>query len=440
MDVLRQTVVSAATLAVNLGCRSSRSRRLEEGPWIVYSLVMVEACLYTWSCRPEPLSVMFTEGHAFLVRAGMAAAYPKAFPVIVWNLLYTCICAYVGGATCFQEFGQTVLTNQIGITVAVLLLSCFAARVVESEARRDVKNTELQAQSSGLWRLLDMFCDVVVPLDGGLRISDAAVRFSAMMTLQGKGSEGMRLQDFMPELEDQQRFEEATMADMAEALNSDAALPRALHVKLRDSLGNIIQTELFCVAVPAQVRKGCIVGIREFSDSSPISECMRFPRAQRRRAHEHPPASGSSGCASDSGSEVSGSSGAEQAADAPSLRRPWVPTSGLGVELALVQIMQLCVEPGDLDATEARACCPFHRRVEQFTESLRSFAEMPCVPDFRPKEAVWQCHECGFLADLKAPRRARERSVWSHRCFACEAQMTFEMTVSAAPRSVVLPL
>lgn len=53
----------------------------------------------------------------------------------------------------------------------------------------------LRGESSGLWGLLDVVCDVVVPLDERLQIHDVSERFSALVTMQGGSMQGAQLQD-----------------------------------------------------------------------------------------------------------------------------------------------------------------------------------------------------------------------------------------------------
>lgn len=55
--------------------------------------------------------------------------------------------------------------------------------------------------------------------------------------------------------EDRDAFEK--FASSAELSSAEAVLPRALHVKFRDSLGNLMRVELFCVSFQNSACRGC---------------------------------------------------------------------------------------------------------------------------------------------------------------------------------------
>lgn len=96
----------------------------------------------------------------------------------------------------------------------------------------------------------------------------------------------------MPSLGDRAAFERCVRAHGDEASGITGTMPRALHVRLRDSLGNHIRVELFCVTVQSLVQRRFFVGIREFSDHTPLPECCG---AGHQDLHRVTPGAGVSG-------------------------------------------------------------------------------------------------------------------------------------------------
>lgn len=387
-----------------------------------YSTLMGFACALMFFAVPVSENVFVTEGMLLVTRICLSVRYHRTHVVLFWNLVFI----IVGGHRMYSALGLPflciVVSYQTWNFVAVVLLSYWAAEDTGADVRRQVEALALQDESCGLWTLLDLVCDVVVPLDAALRITEKAPRFGAMVTLQGRSVEGMRLQDFMPRADDRQAFERCAQA---EAEGEDIALPRALQVKFRDGLGNILDVELFFVQFWTLGHRRSFVGVRELGDASPPQECRRFPgaRQRRRRRCASPLAS------SDDAASSCSSASSEGLADAGA-GRALAPTSDMGVELALVHLMRLCSvgappreQPLYGADTDGR-CCPFHLRVCCLQSRLCSLAGMHCAPEFAPK-AAGQCRACGFLAAGPGGRGARAV------CFACEAEV--ELRPPAAP-------
>lgn len=69
--------------------------------------------------------------------------------------------------------------------------------------------------------------------------------------------------------------------------------------RLKDSLGNLLRVELFCVTFKTPAQRRFFVGIREFSDQSPIAECRHIPRCRPRRRRARSDSGSSDGNSSD---------------------------------------------------------------------------------------------------------------------------------------------
>jgi len=300
-------------------------------------------------------------------------------------------------------------------------------------------------------------CDVVVSLDGELKIIGSAARLSALVMLQERNFEGSCLHDLMPQAEDREAFTRC----MASPAHGEGSVPRAVHSRFRDCFGNLIHVELFCVRVPQQVGVRCFVGIREFSDSAPLPECRTFTRARgsRRRPRMRgaasssgakqrpssdpthsvpelcrdtdssdsdsarsgsddkpsslgsPPSPTSSGEAPDHrehDDDARGGSGTSQLSRGASVA---LKTSEQAIHLAVVRLMRML----SLPSPKKHDCCPFHSRISWLKSSLRSLGDRQCVPRFGSTRAA-QCGMCGMLADSDAAKLCRDVS-----CFACGA-------------------
>lgn len=453
--------------------------RIAKGrPGMIFAFLNAELCLSLYNSRRSPIAMLITESGFLLTRAAYSAIYPKAVPVLWWNLLYSIIGAYAALETFNRtEFACMVILYQTQNTIAILLLCAYAARVAEANIRRDVEASVLRGESAGLCSLLDMVCDVVISLDRDLKIVDTARRFAAMVTLQGASVEGSRLQDFMPAAEDRQVFEKHAHAHAEGSVDGSGA-PRAMQVKLRDSLGNLIRVELFCVAFQSPVRRSFFVGIKEMSESLPIPECRPFHARSRRRARTPhrargtaatPPRAGTGGFQRDTSASSSGSESSARSAStgSGSLRgeaaargrrsrsRPHgteaaaplaiegassdlsnlEPTSDVGIEMALVRLMRLCVLSTDGAGTDATMtstgssagdCCPFHRRVRRLRERLHKFRGMACAPQFNASFLA-QCLKCGLLVG-GAPADSGQL-----HCFACETAVDHQRAIVERP-------
>lgn len=205
-----QTVVSVVVLFVltvgNVCLPSEVARR----PAFVYSFMMLVTTLHTALVKPNIVSAFLTGGLALFVRTWMSLRYHRL--ALVFALVFACNLVYLVMviytlSTAFPDSARFLITCEIWILVLAVVASAAAARAMRGDIGREVEADILRGESSGLWNLLDLVCDVVVPLDDQLRLKDAAPRFAAMVMSQGRNIEGMRLHGFMPSEEDQQAFE-----------------------------------------------------------------------------------------------------------------------------------------------------------------------------------------------------------------------------------------
>jgi len=266
----------------------------------------------------------------------------------------------------------------------------------------------LEGQSRALTRLLNLMCDIVVELDRDLCLVEDSQHLSAFLTLGGRTTslKGSKLQEFMAAEEDKQHFEQRLLGPMESESVSEAhseLLPGALPVKMRDSMGNILNMELFYTPCDILGQRRFFLGLREQADE-PISQLPNFVRRQRRRSRSRR-AVRAAGLARDSSAEQSSSvessqseqdleSEGSETGDSDVLQRVqlldprWQPVGEKGRILALLRALQKCnvrVKP--------TRCCPWHAAVASMKEVLSKFAGYQCVNDFTVA-GNWQCACC----------------------------------------------
>jgi len=324
-----------------------------------------------------------------------------------------------------------------------LLMSVISARAATSRVREEVETAALRNESSGLWHLLDLVCDVVLPLDDQLRIMDKSARFSAMVMMQGKDVQGTCLQDFMSDEEDREAFERCATSRFSSL--AEETVPRATHVKLRDTWGNQIRVELFCVQVQQLLGTRHFVGIREFSDTAQLPEVKHILARGRGRRRQQamraargapcsegatPPASPDDGPGppTEGSSDVSSSSEVlEQPPEGPQTLPPMCralqETTPEAIQMVMARLIQMVhIQPPSGTGAVVRCksgessegCCPLHARIAFIHRCVRKLSRRPCVRNLKEVDRL-QCELCGLLSEPSAAARTQ--------CFACHSDL-----------------
>jgi len=149
-------------------------------------------------------------------------------------------------------FGSLVV---LGFKILVIL---FVQQTIGDGIRGEVEAKQERKYRTALMSLLSSMCDAVVELDCQRRIVDHASALSHLL-LHGPGRSlrGSTLNDFMPEEQDQQRFDSSL---------EDPNTPM-LHVVLRDCLGNKIPMHVFHIAFrSSDDTQHYLVGLTEAAD------------------------------------------------------------------------------------------------------------------------------------------------------------------------------
>ncbi|CAK0796638.1 unnamed protein product [Prorocentrum cordatum] len=155
----------------------------------------------------------------------------------------------------------------------------FLAARWETEA--DIFRTELVAARS----VLSCVCDVVVELDGDFLLQDDSPQLKDMLILNPQRSlMGTDLRSFLASQEDYHKFTSQLRRSLSgDLINREARLSSTFHVHMKDSSNAPIIVETYSVLL--HIRDGQVrylVGIREFTDTNPMSLMTESPSAARR--------------------------------------------------------------------------------------------------------------------------------------------------------------
>jgi len=390
-------------------------------PGISYSITMAAMTMIMALSHPESTAVWYLDGSIAVFRLVVSWQYQKRWHVAGWNIIYMCAAFYtIDRAQVTGEEWSLFFNAQAWYAMAVFGVASVARNTTEAEARGEAEKASLHGERSAFRNMLELVCDVVAPLDDGLRLMEETSRLSAMVTFRQKSSiKGMCIQDFMPDADDKTAFESCMASLAEEADEAHATMSRVLHSKLRDGLGNILSVELFCVLTCSILGNGYLVGIREFSDHAPA----QMTSSRRVASCSGSPAGSASTSASSN--RHNGVSTAQAGADAESehsgtsveqvqVATRFNPTSETGLQLALIRVMSR------FEVRSRASCCPYHQRLRHIEKAVKTLRAVECLPGFDTSETL-QCKNCGFLnRDVGAAGRADAKD--ETICFACQAE------------------
>lgn len=410
-------VFTGSTVIISNKPKLTRGRLL--GMW--YSFLMLISCFAVATGNANSSQFLFVESFLIPPRFMFSVAYGGTPLVAFWNAMYS-LAFLVGyersqGHTWPSQDGtwsmllQTIWQREALIFSTVVFAVYVTTEFLKTKARREIESKTLSGERSAMGELLNLVCDVVVELDGDLRIEHHAPKFAAFVTLQAhKDVQGMKLQQFMPFQEDSERFETSLRAC------TDGATG-ALHTTMRDSLSNKVQVEIFYVHFhDPDLSCHYFVGVREFTDlasPSALSPAGAFSNRSSRHKSTHPHARSSPTRPSEVGEETK--SGGSLNEDTSSLGTSLHTTSTLsatGTKGLRIPHMKQTLDPAkdmmlaDLVlhwnfCTRMTTCCPWHSSLMELKRSLRRLEGRSCSKQFGAdflKEVVYQCEACGVSA------------------------------------------
>mmetsp|Transcript_166125 Transcript_166125/g.533207 ORF Transcript_166125/g.533207 Transcript_166125/m.533207 type:complete len:556 (-) Transcript_166125:165-1832(-) len=418
-------VFTGSTVIISNKPKLTRGRLL--GMW--YSFLMLISCFAVATGNANSSQFLFVESFLIPPRFMFSVAYGGTPLCVFWNAMYS-VAFLVGyersqGHTWPSQEGtwsvllQTIWQREALIFSTVVFAVYITTEFLKNKARREIESKTLSGERSAMGELLNLVCDVVVELDGDLRIAHHAPKFAAFVTLQAhKDVQGMKLQQFMPFQEDSERFETSLRACTDDA---GRTLPGALHTTMRDSLSNKVQVEIFYVHFHDPDHSShYFVGVREFTDlasPSALSPAGAFSNRPSRHKSTHPHARSSPTWPSEVGREVGEEtkSGGSLNEDTSSLGTSSHTTSTLsatGTKGLRIPHMKPTLDPAkdmmlaDLVlhwnfCTRMTTCCPWHSSIMELKRSLRRLEGRSCSKQFGAdflKEVVYQCEACGVSA------------------------------------------
>ncbi|CAK0871580.1 unnamed protein product [Prorocentrum cordatum] len=163
-----------------------------------------------------------------------------------------------------SNMSQTVYTSADVMCCLIVILSTFAWEMTMAlHARNELEVVAKRGETTATRRLLNTFCDALFELDAGLRIADDALQLA--VSLQHGASRSLRgmLAESLMVAEDRALFREFVTTPVL----ASQSMANVLHVRMRDSLNNILRVELFHVPVDSSLTGAShLIGVREHAD------------------------------------------------------------------------------------------------------------------------------------------------------------------------------
>eukprot|EP00928_Gymnodinium_smaydae_P038736 TRINITY_DN26647_c0_g2_i2.p1 TRINITY_DN26647_c0_g2~~TRINITY_DN26647_c0_g2_i2.p1 ORF type:complete len:533 (-),score=41.48 TRINITY_DN26647_c0_g2_i2:87-1685(-) len=393
-------------------------------------MLYLGAITYTFSTTYSSMALYALSLTTLVFRVLLVLCHGSISMTFVWNSAYAALTLHmvddakaVEENACNDKIGgsltmQTTVLCELFTLSLLIGLSTWADRFHRSQ----VTATRLRGEAAASSRLLDLACDVVVPLDGDMRMSAHSKKLAALVALDETiDTKGFQLQRFMPLAEDKKRFEDVLVAACGKTKGS---LPCTTHATLRDSFGSHFSVGLYCVAF--RDINDCdrfYIGLQESRDV-PLAELKSFKRAKKRRRLLF-----SSTCR---GQDHTTSNAQSEDADSDSSE-----ASTLGMDDVLLhprwqRTDREAQKRGLLTTTgtwnfrlSALTCCPFHAAVEEAARIAYELRKSKCNEHWSPSYSA-QCSECGVLAD------------WEEVCDDCECPSCNRFTMSRGLRSQAL--
>mmetsp|Transcript_171845 Transcript_171845/g.550682 ORF Transcript_171845/g.550682 Transcript_171845/m.550682 type:complete len:452 (-) Transcript_171845:610-1965(-) len=404
-----------------------------------YSWSMVCSTVWIATTQPSWTSFMYSSTTSFILRSSYTVVYQIRAPTAAcWHVIYIVVSIYSYTKVPDQGPGglRMFATFEICTSIFLIFLSSSTTKVAWAAASQEVKTVMLQGSSTAMSTLLDLVCDVSFELDANLKFKDDVPKFSALMMMASPASiQGLPLTSFMT-LEDNAELFTQRLHDVGSGCGSAAGLQR---VKLRDSLGNHVDTEVFYVRYDNINTASFLIGLRECGEH-PIGELKCFHKQHARgkscrqlvsvgspanvlaiaigRSEESADpcaecpkdiddttecqSDGDSGSESDTASYSSSSYSSTAFPLDASIVSPARATDTRAMWLSVRIAMQRWV----LREDRRSACCPFHDAVLELEMIVLAFNGFRCSSTFRPT-GMEQCLRCGILS---CPEEAKHTS------------------------------
>mmetsp|Transcript_97470 Transcript_97470/g.314089 ORF Transcript_97470/g.314089 Transcript_97470/m.314089 type:complete len:506 (-) Transcript_97470:165-1682(-) len=405
-----------------------------------YSWMMLCSAVSIAGTQSSVTSFMYSSTTIFGFHILHTVVYQIRVPTVAcWQFIYLVVAIYSYSKVPDQGPHDLRLftTFEISTSIFLVFLASSTAKLAWALASQEVKTAMLQGSSTAMSTLLDLVCDMSFELDANLNFKDDVPKFSAMMMMMASTAsiQGLPLTSFMT-FEDNAELFTQRLHDTGSGSGSAAGLQR---VKLRDSLGNHVDTEVFYVRYDNIGTASFLIGLRECGEH-PIGELKSFQKQRargksgRQVASAGSPANvlaiaigrseesadpcaecpkdiddttecqsdGDSGSESDTASYSSSSYSSTAFPLDASIVSPARATDTRAMWLSVRIAMQRWV----LREDRRSACCPFHDAVLELEMIVLAFNGFRCSSTFRPT-GMEQCLRCGILS---CPEEAKHTS------------------------------
>mmetsp|Transcript_41598 Transcript_41598/g.114655 ORF Transcript_41598/g.114655 Transcript_41598/m.114655 type:complete len:462 (+) Transcript_41598:89-1474(+) len=190
--------------------------------------------------------------------------------VVICNAMYG-LCSYWSYSKAASHFCRdvtpyamhTFTSNEAFVSFTLILVVHFVERSLLNEVRQRLEVNATRNECGAVGSLLNEVCDVVVKLDASFTMKEDSPRLAALLLRDGRSLEGKQFQSFLQSEVDQRAFENFASRRPGTA----EGMVGALRVRMRDSLGNGVEVELFHRQLEDMEGKSVhVVGIWEQQD------------------------------------------------------------------------------------------------------------------------------------------------------------------------------
>eukprot|EP00931_Biecheleriopsis_adriatica_P064822 TRINITY_DN39513_c0_g1_i1.p1 TRINITY_DN39513_c0_g1~~TRINITY_DN39513_c0_g1_i1.p1 ORF type:complete len:525 (-),score=63.49 TRINITY_DN39513_c0_g1_i1:18-1592(-) len=403
-------IIFGATFGMAFGAQPTCDPRLRE---VQLGVLMLSSAAWVWTSEHRFVSAIIAH-HFGGVLSMMYMTKSSAF----WNTLLACtVCVSIQSSTTTLPNGVNIYIFEMQLTLVTLIAATVFERLTLTTVMQGFHLEQARAEKTACMSLLDMVCDVVVQVTGGLTFVQDSRSFAALlMATSGKTLKGLSFCDFIASEDERDNLKSKLIA----VRDSSEISVGTCQAILSDSIGSPVRVEIFFVNVPTDDEDGrYLLGIRELADAIPAMQ--RFIKAfPRQRTASQNKGTTSFSQHVELGTETVRPS--ELPKRTAKLRFPKMArTTPLAVCNDLLEIMS------DWNMqTSINFCCNFHAYTSELKTAHRTLAQAPCrhiFPDRLPQGL--QCQTCGLLVD-------RDTENTEAMCIFCETSdlRIFEATSS----------
>eukprot|EP00931_Biecheleriopsis_adriatica_P021065 TRINITY_DN13890_c1_g1_i5.p1 TRINITY_DN13890_c1_g1~~TRINITY_DN13890_c1_g1_i5.p1 ORF type:complete len:798 (+),score=71.59 TRINITY_DN13890_c1_g1_i5:41-2395(+) len=156
----------------------------------------------------------------------------------------------------------TLLFTQCVLFVGCLLCHKAVDEILEWQARAEAHNTAMAAERSAFASVLSAMCDCFVHLDSELNIIAPTPKLAALLLRSESSLQGRSIKDLLATAEDFSTMQRA-MLKLSDSQDA-ASTSHVLHVRMRDSTGTLVKTQIFWCNFQDLNGESCyLIGISE---------------------------------------------------------------------------------------------------------------------------------------------------------------------------------